>query len=151
MVVWMNGPHAKTALSHTFILMTVKARTNCSSRICFLTHWYISFAMICNQDKSERGKCFSTNSIYGIRTKCSDVTRWKWVMSLFLYGTPTFQNFVFTIATSEQYTEIIQFVSLSFFYNLVARVFSSALSLEHCVIVRSRRVQKPPFNGDFGL
>ena len=107
-------------LSHTFILMPVKARTNCSSKIYFLTNWYPSFAMICNEDKSERGKCFSTNSISGIPTMCSDMTRWKWVMSLFIYGILTFQNFASTTATPEQYTKIIQFVPLSFFYNPVA-------------------------------
>ena len=35
MSIRMNGPHAKTALSHTFILMPVKARTICSSKIIF--------------------------------------------------------------------------------------------------------------------
>ena len=35
MPVRMNGPHATTALSYTFILMLVKPRKNCSSKIIF--------------------------------------------------------------------------------------------------------------------
>ena len=45
MSIRMNGPHAKTTLSYTFILMPVKARKKFSSKLFLSRGWYLTFDM----------------------------------------------------------------------------------------------------------